>query len=54
MLILFPNHSTVLPNLWISVEWLWPESQPSSLLGFAEIVGLLEETNNLLRRLKNE
>lgn len=43
--------SAVLPNFWIRVDWLWPESQPSPLLAFAEIVGLPEETVTLLREL---
>ncbi|MEZ4708193.1 MAG: Uma2 family endonuclease [Caldilineaceae bacterium] len=47
-------HSTVLPNFWISVDWLWPESQPSPLLAFAEIVGLSKETIDLLRSLRKK
>ena len=31
-------HSTVLPNFWLKVDWLWAE-EPNPLAALAEVVG---------------
>jgi hypothetical protein len=32
-------HSTVIPDFWINVNWLWQENLPPSLRALALIVG---------------
>jgi hypothetical protein len=34
-----PHHSTLLPNLWLKVDWLWQED-PNPLAALAAIVGV--------------
>jgi hypothetical protein len=35
--------STVVPGLWLRVDWLWAEELPDPLFTFAEIAGLPAE-----------
>ena len=42
--------STVIPKLWLKLEWLWTAEPVSPILAFAEIAGLPDEMVEVLRQ----
>jgi hypothetical protein len=42
--------STVIPKLWLKLEWLWAAEPVSPVLAFAEIAGLPDEVVEVLRQ----
>jgi Uma2 family endonuclease len=44
--------STVIPNFWLRVDWLWADELPDPLLTFAEIADLPAQVMETLRQIK--